>query len=147
MLVQKDQVAPLQSINLQNNEIVIAGGTGVISNQIQQQLKSYYPGSKITRLAGENRYETNLKILKHFQSSLQSSKLILTTGKDFPDALAAAPLSIGTNAPLILIGDQLERSMESYLFEYGSKNNIVTVETIGGVVSNQSSQTVANKLK
>lgn len=147
LLVQKDQVAPLQSINLQNNEIVIAGGTGVISNQIQQQLKSYYPGSKITRLAGENRYETNLKILKHFQSSLQSSKLILTTGKDFPDALAAAPLSIGTNAPLILIGDQLERSMESYLFEYGSKNNIVTVETIGGVVSNQSSQTVANKLK
>ena len=147
LLVQKDQVAPLQSINLQNKEIVIAGGTSVISNQIQQQLKSYYPGSKITRLAGENRYETNLKILKHFQSSLQSSKLILTTGKDFPDALAAAPLSIGTNAPLILIGDQLERNMESYLFEYGSKNNIVTVETIGGVVSNQSSQTVANKLK
>ena len=147
LLAQTDKVNPLQSLNLQNKEIVIAGGTSVISENVQKQLETYYPTSRMTRLAGEHRYDTNLKVLKHFEDSLHSSHVNVTTGKDFPDALAAAPLSIGTNAPLVLIGDQLDRGMENYLFGYGGKNNVVTVEVIGGVVNNESSQSVANKLK
>ena len=147
LLVQKDKVTPSQSLNLNNKKIVIAGGTAAISENVKNQLGNYYPSSSIIRLSGVDRYATNAKINLYFKDNLKANKVNLTTGKDFPDALASAPLSIGTNTPLVLMGDNLNRNVESYLLEYGSENKVEELEVIGGVVNDQSLQSVINKLK
>ncbi len=147
LLVEENKVNPLQSINLQNKEVVIAGGTDAISDNVKQKMESYHPSSRMIRLAGADRYATNAVINLYFKDSLQSNSVLLATGRDFPDALTSAPLSIGTNKPLVLIGNELNRNVESYLLEYGSDNIVEKLEVIGGVVNNQSSQTVLNRLK
>ncbi|MGG7619611.1 cell wall-binding repeat-containing protein [Bacillus coreaensis] len=147
LLAQKDKVTPLQSLNLANKEVVIAGGTAAISDGVKQQLSSSYPNSKVIRLSGSDRYATNARINLYFENIVQSNSILLTTGKDFPDALASAPLSIGTGSPLVLMGDQMSKSMESFLLEYGSDNVVNELQVIGGVVNVQSSQSVVNKVK
>lgn len=147
LLAQKDKVTPLQSLNLANKEVVIAGGTAAISDGVKQQLSNSYPNSKVIRLSGSDRYATNARINLYFENIVQSNSILLTTGKDFPDALASAPLSIGTGSPLVLMGDQMSKSMESFLLEYGSDNVVNELQVIGGVVNVQSSQSVVNKVK
>ncbi|WP_413306994.1 cell wall-binding repeat-containing protein [Bacillus sp. 1P10SD] len=147
LLAQKDKVTPVQNLNLDNKNVVIAGGADVISETVKQQIQSNYPASSIVRLSGVDRYATNAVINLYFEDSLHSDKVNLTTGKDFPDALASAPLSIGSNTPLVLIGDYLNRNVESQLLEYGSDNEVNELEVIGGVVNNQSYQSVKNRLK
>nr|WP_263324807.1 cell wall-binding repeat-containing protein [Neobacillus sp. Marseille-Q6967] len=147
LLVQKDKVTPLESLNLQNKQVVIAGGTDVISENVKQQLEDFYASSSVIRLSGIDRYATNAVINLYFKDLLPSNTINLTTGKDFPDALASASLSISTNTPLVLIGDSMNKYVESYLLEYGSDNVVEELEVIGGVVNNQSSQSVINRLK
>lgn len=147
LLVRTEGAPVLPSMNLAQKQVIITGGTQVISENVLQQLKTAYPASNIVRLAGSDRYETNAQINLQFKDSLQSNKVILTTGKDFPDALASAPLAIGTNSPLVLVGDYLNRNVESMLLEYGNDNAVNKLEVIGGVVNNQMSQTIKNKLK
>jgi len=147
LLVQKDKVTPLQTLNLNSKNVVIAGGTDVISDSVKQQLASAYPSSSVVRLSGVDRYATNAIINLYFEDSLRSNRVNLTTGKDFPDALASAPLSIGTGSPLVLIGDNLNRNVESQLLEYGNDNVVDQLEVIGGIVNSQSSQSVKNRLK
>lgn len=147
LLAQKDKVTPIKSLNLANKEVVIAGGTAAISDGVKQQLSNSYPNSKVIRLSGSDRYATNARINLYFENIVQSNSILLTTGKDFPDALASAPLSIGTGSPLVLMGDQMSKSMESFLLEYGSDNVVNELQVIGGVVNVQSSQSVVNKVK
>ena len=56
--------------------------------------------SLTTRLAGTNRYETSLEIVK--DGWTQASNVIIATGTNFPDALSASALSKSKNAPIIL---------------------------------------------
>lgn len=146
LLAQKDEVVST-GLNLNGKDIVITGGTGAVSDTVKNQLKTRYPSSDIVRVSGADRYETNAKVLWYFNDLLKSNSVHVTTGKDFPDALAAASLSIGTNSPLILVGDSLNRNIETYLLEYGSENRVEKLDTIGGVVKDPFSKSIANKLK
>ncbi|MDD7182076.1 cell wall-binding repeat-containing protein [Peptostreptococcus porci] len=65
------------------------------------------------RIAGKDRYETSLKIAEEFGNS---DVVILTSGKNFADALAAAPLAKKVNAPIILIeGNKLSKESEKII--------------------------------
>lgn len=65
------------------------------------------------RIAGKDRYETSLKIAEEFGNS---DVVILTSGKNFADALAAAPLAKKVNAPIILIeGNKLIKESEKII--------------------------------
>lgn len=52
------------------------------------------------RIAGANRYETSEKIAEEFG---KSDVVVLASGTNFADALAAAPLAKKVNAPIILV--------------------------------------------
>lgn len=147
LLAQTNQVTPVASLDLTNKEIVMAGGTAALQDTVKQQLASSYPASKITRLAGADRYATNAVINLYFENSTASDSLLLTTGKDFPDALASAPLAIGTGTPLVLVGDGWSRTMETYLLEYGRDNVVQTLAIIGGSVNSTNVQSMANRVK
>ncbi len=87
----------------------LVGGTGVISNGVQSQVPNPY------RLAGSDRYDTNIAILKHFESNFNFNKIYVTTGEKFADALTGAVLAAKNSAPLILAGSSLQAVTSSYL--------------------------------
>ena len=98
--------------DLEVNQVIIIGGTGVIAPSMEAELQAM--GISTTRLAGQNRYETALKIADQVQSS--PSQLFVCTGDDFADALSVAPIAAIEQIPIILVsGDSLASSVQEYL--------------------------------
>ncbi|SHN68054.1 cell wall-binding repeat-containing protein [Desulfitobacterium chlororespirans] len=98
--------------DLEVNQVIIVGGTGVIAPSMEAELQAM--GISATRLAGQNRYETALKIADQVQSS--PSQLFVCTGDDFADALSVAPIAAIEQIPIILVsGDSLASSVQEYL--------------------------------
>lgn len=81
---------------------------GKTQTSLPQGLKGLYTfGGKSSvandfgkRIAGANRYETSEKIAEEFG---KSDVVVLASGTNFADALAAAPLAKKINAPIVLV--------------------------------------------
>ena len=98
-------------------EIIIVGGEGSVSKNVEKQLK----GKKITRIAGRNRYETSTKLAK--QLNTRNKGVVLANGDNFADALAAAPYAVQQSKKLVLTnGKELPKGI----------NKEEVVEIIGG---------------
>jgi len=91
-------------------KIYILGGAEVMPLSILNDLDITYT---FKRLSGEDRYETNLEILKYI--SVGSSDLLVATGRDFADSLSAS----ATGLPILLVnskaGRKLSAEQKSYL--------------------------------
>lgn len=78
----------LDQMNAQN--VTIVGGESVVPAEQEQQLKD--AGYTVTRVAGDDRFETNAKVLAADGAATGGVGLI-ATGFNFPDALAAGPFA------------------------------------------------------
>ena len=90
-------------------EIFIAGGTGAISSDVENEIETLTPQlhkSKIVRLGGNNRYDTSFEILKYFKGKTAKDNIVIASGENFPDALSASALAIKTNSPILLSNSQ-----------------------------------------
>lgn len=87
---------------LQPDRIVVLGSTGVITGGVVTQLKRYATGGSVQRVSGNNRYETAAKLASYYPRGV--NVVYLTTGDDFPDALAAAARGGTDSAPILLSG-------------------------------------------
>lgn len=76
----------------------IVGGTSVVSQQIEDQLRARL--ATVTRQAGADRYETSAAIAR--TSFANPRFTFVVNGSNFPDALAAAALAGDLDAPLLL---------------------------------------------
>lgn len=88
---------------LQPEQIVVAGGTGVVSGDVYAELSDIQPN--IRRDAGANRYETSRVLSERGFADLERYQggALLATGANFPDALAASAVG-GTYAiPVVLV--------------------------------------------
>lgn len=102
--------AAINYINKINPQtIYIAGGTGVISDNVLNAIKGY----NVVRLGGSTRYDTSLKIANYFQNEF-SNTVSIATGSNFPDALAGSILSAKESAPILLVNSSLS-SYNNYL--------------------------------
>lgn len=92
----------LNSIKSELVESYIIGGEGAVSNSV----KNFLPNS--TRVAGTDRYKTNLEVLKTFLGSLKFQKTYLANGEDehLVDSLVGAPVAAGTASPIVLVDSQ-----------------------------------------
>lgn len=90
-------------IRLDPNIVIIAGGTGVISATVEQQIES--TGASVLRLSGANRYETSLRVLDEFfeASDPDPDYFFLVTGRNFPDALSAGAAAAARTSPMLLV--------------------------------------------
>jgi putative cell wall-binding protein len=77
--------------------IYLLGGASAVSPTIEQDLRR--AGYNVQRLSGTDRYSTALAIAGQFPAG---HEVIVATGLDFPDALAAGPLAAQRNAPIVL---------------------------------------------
>ena len=57
----------------------------------------------IIRLAGDNRYATSAEISKGFIADNKAEAILIANGKNFADALAAAPLAAEIGAPILMV--------------------------------------------
>ena len=81
-------------------DIVVLGGTGVVSHDVWNELGSLTSGS-VTRLAGRNRYATAAAIsAATFSPGVPA--VYVATGANFPDAQAAGPVAALEGAPILL---------------------------------------------
>ncbi|MCR4711626.1 MAG: leucine-rich repeat protein [Clostridia bacterium] len=89
--------------------VYILGGEGSVPPAVETILKQ--AGFKVTRLAGSNRYLSNIAILQAAKIPA-GTEFIVTTGADFADALSAS----ATGKPVLLVaGDKLTADQAAYL--------------------------------
>lgn len=81
--------------------------------------------NKAQRISGKNRYETSFEVLKHMN---KTQSVVIADGKDYPDALAAAPYAVKKNTGILLSDD----SVIDKIKEYVDSQNISDITLIGG---------------
>jgi putative cell wall-binding protein len=85
---------------LNPDEIIVAGGTGVVSDAVKTALGAY--SSTVNRQAGLNRYATAAAISAGtFDPGV--NVVYVANGLGFPDALAAGPAAAHLGGPLLLV--------------------------------------------
>ena len=102
--------------------VYILGGEQAVSAGVENGLRS--AGYTVVRYGGASRYETALRIAATFGPT---SHVIVTTGRNFPDALSAGPLGAAEHAPIVLSDDTgLDPATAAFIKEH------TAVDPVGG---------------
>jgi putative cell wall-binding protein len=119
--------------------VFVLGGTGAISQAIEDQLEA--GGLAVTRLAGASRYATAVAVARHLGAGAASpDALFLATGLNFPDALSAGAAAGsywlgGAGAPggaVLLTTTTMPPEVSAYLAEARAANPTVRISAVGG---------------
>lgn len=139
LLTKKDQLpseAQAAIKDLNHDNFLIVGGENSIQESLATSISNKYQYASHTRISGNNRYETSAKI----GDRLVSSTVILASGENFPDALAASTLAQKIDSPILLVSkDKIDKSV----IDYFKKHNIKKALVVGGQLS-ISDKTLAN---
>jgi putative cell wall-binding protein len=109
----------------QGINVTIVGGESAVSSDVYEDLDELVGGT-VTRLYGADRYATALKVAKSLNAN--PADVIIATGTNFPDALAAGPLARAVSAPIVLTqGAALDSALKSYIATASG-----TIHIIGG---------------
>ncbi|HWH32289.1 MAG TPA: cell wall-binding repeat-containing protein, partial [Egibacteraceae bacterium] len=105
LLVHTDAVPEVTETTLAElgaREVILVGGTGAISADVDQRLRDL--GYQVRRLAGDSRYSTSSAVAGEVLAKLPAGQrtLVVATGNDFPDALAAGALAARLDGPMLL---------------------------------------------
>jgi len=107
--------------------VVIVGGTAAISNGVEDAVKA--DGFTVTRVAGNNRYETAAAIADEMGTvgSIGGLKTaIIATGTNFADALSGGPVAYKGNFPLLLVTpDSVPSATEAELNSLGIQQVLI----------------------
>ncbi|WP_291582749.1 cell wall-binding repeat-containing protein [Clostridium sp. UBA6640] len=115
LLTEKDKLnikTEVQLKKLKIKKVFIVGGTGVVSQNVENKLKSM--GITVERLAGENRYQTSLKIANKVLdyrlanapidfTGYKYKSIFLVDGYRFTDALTLAGMSGRNDTAIVLL--------------------------------------------
>ena len=117
-------------INLAPTNIIILGGTDVVSTDVEQQLKGY--ASQVFRLSGTTRFETQQAIYNYgvTQGLWTGDTAVVATGMEFADALSISPVAFTLKAPIFFTdsSDNLPASQLTSIEQAGKTKFLI----IGG---------------
>ena len=109
---------------LGTKNVYIIGGTGVISDNVENTLKNL--GINVVRIAGNDRYETSIEVAKYLGTITSA---VIASGESFPDALSIASIAGAKQMPILLTDkNNLPASVESFIKD----NNIAQGYIVGG---------------
>jgi putative cell wall-binding protein len=120
-------------------EVVIVGGTSVVSTGVEGSLTTLLGAGNVSRIGGMNRYETSLLVAEHAvdEEYMDDDHFILVSGENYPDALAAGPMAYmynygyGVQGPILLTPKAaLSKYVKDFMDEYGAPEELCYV--IGG---------------
>ncbi|NLI92399.1 MAG: hypothetical protein GX434_09430, partial [Peptococcaceae bacterium] len=115
--------------------VFLIGGTRVISSNTELTILNM--GISVTRIAGNDRYDTSLKIAQAIGASGQA---VLANGDSFADALSIAPIAAIKGMPILLTPpNNLSSDLKQYLL-----NSVQITYVLGG--TGAISNTIYNQL-
>ena len=118
----EDTVAQYILENLsEGGTVYLLGGPSALPETMEEKLS----GLNVVRLAGANRYETNLKILE--AAGTGDEEILVCTGTGFADSLSAS----ATGKPILLVGKALTDGQKAFL--EGSSGKFVIIGGTGAV--------------
>jgi uncharacterized protein YbbC (DUF1343 family) len=125
-------------VRLNVKHIFIVGGTGVISPNVENQLKIMNIDCK--RIFGLDRYETSSKVAELIGTS---NGVVLSSGESFPDALSIAPIAAVKQMPILLTS---KNSLPNSISNYIKSNKVDLCYVVGGtgVISDNILKSVSN---
>lgn len=135
-------------------EAIITGAEGAVSADVAKAL-SAVEGLTITRVGGTDRYETSRLIAAETAKRVRSAgraldpTVFVTTGANFPDALAASPIAYAKARPILLTRpDALSPQVKGALSTFGAKDVIVLGSTgaVSAAVETSLSSTVRGEV-
>lgn len=123
---------------LKPSQIVLLGGPAAVSDSGFEELKAF--AGSVERLGGADRQQTAVTVSQEvFKSGADS--VIVTSGRDFPDALSASSLFKSVNAPILLAGSAgLSTETKAEIKRLGAN----TAYVLGGIAA--VSESVASEL-
>ncbi len=107
--------------------VYVLGGTGAVSSKFEAMMGETY---SIQRLAGSDRYQTNMAILK--EAEVADEDILVCTGNGFADSLSAS----ATNRPILLVPGKLMSYQKSYLESLEGDNTLYVIGGSGAVSLN-----------
>lgn len=128
LLVERDGIPGDVESYIAGRDVVrtyVIGGTAVISNEVADILPNPH------RIYGDDRYDTNIEVIKMFQKELDFFNIYAAVGEEYADALTGAALAARDNAPVVLVHDILPEQSSEFLED--PELFIISVTVIGGV--------------
>ncbi len=115
VLLASEGTAPYLANYLKYNleeggNVYILGGKGAVPESVIDELKAQgISEEQIHRLAGKNRYETNILILQ--EAGVSGQDLLICSGSGYADSLSASAVG----KPVFLVGSSLNDAQKEYL--------------------------------
>lgn len=110
-----------QLLALDAKEAVIIGGVGVVSEKVAESIKDL--GIKVTRIAGNDRYETSLKVAEKLG---EFDEAVIASGQSYQDVLSIAPIAAKEGMPILLTPkDSLSADMRGLLNRYAEDTYVL----------------------
>lgn len=121
------EAAYLDEIKDQVKATYVLGGEILISKEVYEDLPGTDGESKL-RISGDDRFDTNLEVLKSF-TDLEYSRVYVGNGYDehLVDALVVSALAAKTNSPIVLAQKELSKKAEDLLLPKLGEKSIVAV--------------------
>ena len=93
------------------NKVYLIGGTRVVPEYMRTRLSGNFT---VKRISGEDRFATNLAILK--EANVNSEEILVCSGYGFADSLSAS----ASGRPILLVGDALSDEQKAFLKDINS---------------------------
>lgn len=108
----------------------IIGGFGAVSKEAAEKVSDNF-----VRLSGEDRYETNTKVMTYFLDKLKFDKFYIVEGNgpkgdEFADALSGAALASITSSPIVLTYKTLSKTTKEFIEAAAAKG--ARIIAVGG---------------
>lgn len=124
--LSKSTVKFIQSIG-NIDSVTIVGGEISVNQSVKDQIEAL-TNKRVTRLAGQDRYESSVEVAKRVNAN--PAEVITTSGEVFADALVSSAVAQKIKAPILLVKkDVLPLKVREYLRD---TNSIYKLTTIGG---------------
>lgn len=101
LLTQKDKLHSDTAVELKRlkaKKVILVGGDGVLSTNVLYELRVM--GLEVTRIAGQNRYDTSLAVAE--EVGLNKGVFVLS-GSRFQDALSVSAIAASQGMPMLLV--------------------------------------------
>lgn len=109
-------------------EIIVIGGNNTVTNEMLKGIDN----NKVIRLSGNDRYETNAKVINHFYKR-GADNIIVSKGWELIDSSISGTLADEKYAPIVLMNKNGINNLQKRFLSYLSYTNVYIV---GGGLDN-----------
>ncbi len=126
-----DAAAEIERVLQPDGTIYILGGDAAISAEVQDEIEENF-NHEVKRLAGDNRYETAVKVGEKFLENKEGGfPVFMATGENFPDALTVASAAANRGG-IILLSSSSSLDVKTAEFLVSHEDDLEEVYVVGG---------------